>query len=297
MTSLEREPPQPVQSLDELFAIAHAMEDEAASRYAEIAQRMRREGDASLAEVFERLSAEERGHIESVTHWSERERGRAPDPALVRWRLPETFDDEGAATTDPRLLTAYRSLAMAVRNEERAFAFWSYVVAHATRPEIRRAAEAMALEELNHVAALRRERRRLYHIERSSAAQRGAAPAPEQLERRLADGLRALAASAEPDEAARLRPFEEEARRTAEELAREPIPVSGAARGRADPDDPVALSELLVDLYLEAAETGPDEEVRARAQSLAGRAIKRLAWLRADLPEIDRSRERTRPGG
>ena len=32
---------------------------------------------------------------------------------------------------DPRVLTAYRSLAMAVRNEERAFAFWTYVAAHA----------------------------------------------------------------------------------------------------------------------------------------------------------------------
>ena len=128
---------------------------------------MRHEGNPVLAEVFERLSVEEKGHVEGVMRWSESQRGTAPDPALIRWQLPETFDDEGISTTNPRLLSAYHALAIAVRNEERAFAFWTYVAAHAGTSEDWQAAEAMAHEELGHVAILRRERRRAFHAERS----------------------------------------------------------------------------------------------------------------------------------
>ena len=81
MSLLKSEPVGSVQSLEELFAIAAAMEQEAATRYAEIAARMRQEGDPALAEVFERLSADEQGHLDSVVHWSERTKGQAPDPA------------------------------------------------------------------------------------------------------------------------------------------------------------------------------------------------------------------------
>jgi rubrerythrin len=290
MSLLKTEPADSVKSLEELFAIAAAMEREAATRYAEIAMRMRQEGDPALAEVFERLSADERGHLDSVVHWSERAKGKAPDPALIRWELPETFDDEGAATAHPRLLSAYRTLSMAVRNEERAFAFWSYVAAHAEAPEIREAAEAMAHEELGHVAVLRRERRSAFHAER-----RQADAAPEDmdggtdlaaLERRLADLLEPLAAKAPPQEGARLREFAEEARRHAQELERSPIAMDPAEPSKGTLADPVVLAELLTDRYLEAGDTLRDEEALGRVQAMAGHAIARLAWLRADLPEL-----------
>src|SRR5690349_10411097 len=69
MPLLKDEPPDAVKSLEELFAIAFAMEHEAAARYAEIAERMRREGNPALAEVFERLSEDERGHVDNVVEW------------------------------------------------------------------------------------------------------------------------------------------------------------------------------------------------------------------------------------
>jgi rubrerythrin len=84
----------------------------------------------------------------------------------VRWELPQTFDDEGTGTASPGLVTPYRALSMAVRNEERAFTFWGYIAAHAESHEIGQAAESMAREELGHVALLRRERRRAYHQQR-----------------------------------------------------------------------------------------------------------------------------------
>ena len=91
MPLLRTEPPAPVRTLEELSAIAHAMEDEAATRYREIGGRMREEGSPALAEVFERLAAEEQGHLDLVVHWSEqqREKGARPgaDPMAVAGHL------------------------------------------------------------------------------------------------------------------------------------------------------------------------------------------------------------------
>ncbi|WP_262268342.1 ferritin family protein [Microvirga yunnanensis] len=292
MPLLKDEPPDAVRSLEELFAIAAAMEHEAATRYAEIAERMRREGNPKLADVFERLSADEQGHLDGVVHWSQKTKGHDPDPARIRWELPETFDDEGAATTDPKLLGAYRALSMAVRNEERAFAFWSYVAAHARVPEIQRAAETMAHEELGHVATLRRERRKAFHAERRPLGRRQADDDGGKdlaaLERRLADLLDPLATQASPQERERLEGFAAEARRNADELAQSLIAMPGDRSIAGPPDDPVALAELLTDRYLEAGDALRDEEALRRVQAMAGRAIARLAWLRSDLPELQK---------
>src|SRR5262245_8644317 len=163
---LKDEPAGTLHSLDELFALANAMEMEAADRYSELADEMTVQKREDLAAVFTQLAAAEREHVDSVTRWSRARRGKAPDPALVRWDAPETFDE--ATMTElkaSQLLTPYRALSMAVRNEERSFAFWSYVAAFAADPEIRSSAEAMAHEELEHVATLRKERRRAYHRE------------------------------------------------------------------------------------------------------------------------------------
>lgn len=293
MSLLKAEPSTSVKSLEELFAIAHAMEREAADRYSEISGRMKDAGNVELAAVFERLSADEQGHLEQVAHWSEQERGKAPDPALVRWKLPETFDDEGVSITDPHLLSAYRSLAMAVRNEERAFAFWSYVAAQAKDPEIQQAAEAMAHEELGHVATLRRERRRAFHSVRTRPGDESGSPAAEQdtasLERRLADLLDQRAAQALPAEQPRLKAFADEARRHALDLERTPIRISVGSHLPTLSDSPEALAELLSERYLEAVDNLRDEVELMRVQALAGRAVARLAWLRSDLPELEGS--------
>ena len=291
MSLLKSEPPAPVKTLEELFAIAHAMEHEAADRYAGIARRMSAQGNTALAAVFERLSADEKGHLDQIAHWSERVRGKAPDPTLIQWELPETFDDEGASAVDPQLLSAYRALAMAVRNEERAFAFWSYVAAQARKPEIQQAAEAMAREELGHVATLRRERRRAFHANRYGADGKKPSGSLVQdeasLERRLADLLEPLAVRASETGRIRLMSLVDEARWHATELESSPIDTPVGSILPVLPDRPIALAELLTERYLEAADTLQDERELVRVQMFAGRAVARLAWLRADLPELD----------
>src|SRR5512139_3028884 len=169
--SLKSEPAGTLHSLDELFALANAMEAEAAAKYADMAKEMRLQKRDELEAVFEELAAAERQHVDSVTRWSQSRRGKAPDPSLIRWEAPETLDTEASAEIkDSRLMTPYRALSMAVRNEERAFAFWSYVAAFTEDPEIRKAAETMAREELGHVSTLRKQRRLAYHRERDARA-------------------------------------------------------------------------------------------------------------------------------
>jgi rubrerythrin len=280
---LKSEPKGVLESLDELFALANAMEREAADRYAALADDMQRQDRGDLAAVFAQLAAAEREHVDSVTRWSQSRLGKPPDPALVRWEVPETFDSDTAAEIrDSRLMSPYRALSMAVRNEERAFAFWSYVAAYAEDSEITKAAEAMAREELGHVDTLRKQRRRAYHREHGGtrAGQQGDPPAvpvdAAALERRLATHLAALEGRVEGASANR-----------AHELLQETIRMSEQASGvgRLPPDleqsDAETIAEALADAYLEGAERADDPDRLEFLQTLAERAIARLAWLRA----------------
>jgi len=281
MALLKNEPVAPVGSLDELFAIAHLMETEAAERYSELAGRMRAQGNPKLAEVFERLAEEERGHGDAVMALSVRHTGSPPQHAAIRWDPPETMDMAGIDLTDARLLTAYRALSVAVRNEERAFAFWSYVAAQAEAAPVQEAAERMAHSELEHVAMLRRERRRAYHVERREKST-GGLPGTDTLERRLAEECERAAAEAPEQVAKQLRAIAAGANRTAAELAGVRLPMSPS--GTQAPAELYAnllpLAEILVDRYLEAADLAEDEGMVAKAQRFAEAAIRRLSWLR-----------------
>ena len=66
MTSLKAEPPGPVRSLDEFFAVAHAMESDAVARYCGTARLLRQQGADALANVFEELAQTERGHDDGL---------------------------------------------------------------------------------------------------------------------------------------------------------------------------------------------------------------------------------------
>ena len=282
---LKTAPPDAVRSLDELFAIAQAMEHEAAARYAQLAERVRAEGSPELAALFEQLASEEWGHEGSVQDWSRQRLGKAPDPAAIRWQLPETFDAETAEElASSRLINAYRVLSMAVRNEERAFALWSYIAAQAETAEIREAAERMAHEELEHVSLLRRARRNAYHAERDSRAPEPALTVgaliaqAAALERMLAAQLDRLADGLAGEDASRSRELAAQTRAMAETVAAL-TPEAARTPALAELSAP-ATAESLVETYLDIGDRSRDETVVASAQMLAREAIARLAWLR-----------------
>ena len=279
---LSAEPAGVLESLDELFALAHAMEQEAANKYDSLAGDMRGQGKDELAEVFTRLAAAEREHVDSVSQWSQSRRGKVPDPALVRWEAPEALAPEAAAEVKTsRLMTPYRALAMAVRNEERAFAFWSYLAAYSHDADIKKASEAMAKEELGHVATLRKERRRAYHQEHDRSGPDPPTPRPPHI---VAHGRAAAVGPQPPDLEQRL--SGPAAIRT-RDIRQQTIEMADAAAGLGsfpasmEQKDPLEIAEALVDGYLDGAERSSDAPHLERLQQLAERAISRLAWLRS----------------
>ena len=150
----------PVRTTGEVLAIADALERAAASRYAILSDCMRRLGHGDVAMIFEALAEEERSHVESVQKLSKAWHvERTAD--VTDWVLPDTFELEQAGQA--ALLTPYTALSIAVRGEERAFSFWTYVASETDSEEMRAKAELMAHQELIHAAKLRHERRRAYH--------------------------------------------------------------------------------------------------------------------------------------
>lgn len=221
-----------VNRAEDLFALSQAIEREAAERYGALAAAMAEEGNAPLAELFRRLEAAEAEHATGIGAWAAR-RGVSPARQLsFRWDSPEA-PPPGDAGRAPRA-TPYQALAMAVRNEERAFSFYAQVAAKTCDPDVQAYAERMAREELEHVALLRLERRRAYHQEREAIA--AALPAAGPPRAADADELRAYVRAVEQEATARLRAN------------------AAAARAAAEPD----LARLFRDLADEA-------EARARA--------------------------------
>jgi len=154
-------------SADDMLAVAHAMEREAAARYATLADCMRRVDQSETAELLEGLAAEERSHVDSVERLAQRSLQRSPDVSGASRTLPKTFTLEDEATAAV-LRSPYRTLSVAVRHEERAFAFWTYVAAQSADTALRNLAETFARQELIHAAKLRQARRRAFHAERSA---------------------------------------------------------------------------------------------------------------------------------
>ena len=282
MSRLEAEPFIAIRSLEELFAVAAAMEREAIDGYSELARRMHRENRPALAEVFEQLVAEETLHLGNVGHWSRRMTGKEPDPSALGQEPDATFDDEGAGTVAPELLSAYRAFSMAVRNEERAFAFWTYVAAQSASEELRQAAEQMAREELDHVARLRRERRLAFHQARAAAGDGEGWTLPA-LENRVAALL---------DEAARDEPgtgwakdmegLAAAARARAGRLTHAPLGETRLLKS-VRPEVAARLRpavELLLDCYLDLGERLPSQPGRDQAQAFAAELLDCLSLVR-----------------
>jgi rubrerythrin len=277
---LEREPPGPINSTAALLAIARGIEARAAARYRALAARMRDARRPELATLLDRLAREESRHAERLAAGSD-----GVPPTLL---IPEGADAEEA---DPARLTPYRVLSLAVRSEERAFAFYSHVAAAAESPDVRALAETLAREELAHAALLRRERRAAFRAEGLAGR-----PPPEPGAGSLAE-LWARAAAVEAEAAARHRVVaeallqagdggatrvraiaEEEAqaaRDCAERIGGVP-PDPGLPLAPADPRQPIAEA---IALYRDIADRAADPTVAAEAERLAAAAAARLQRL------------------
>jgi rubrerythrin len=298
MAILKREPSGRVTSADELLAIAHAMELEAGRRYREFSDHMRQQGEEQLACIFDFLARIEDRHAHEIDARARAVIGKTVDSTKVRWELPENFDEEEARS---HLLTPYSALAIAVRNEERAFAFFSYLAANADDDRLRRLAEESARDELEHAALLRRERRKAWRDENRARA--SASPETETIqsitellvqtatiERAAAAEHRALAASlAASGDLKNARLFETAAADeqsagddAAARLDRAPE-VPHSLRPARTTRDGLRILEDVFERYAHVSERAADELVLAEAQKLAERALRRLTYTKGSI--------------
>jgi rubrerythrin len=285
-----------VHSLPELSGLVRTLSAQAIELYQELGKRMADLGNERARAALSAIEGEQRRHAETLEHRIVPDLRGPPGP-VRRWTDLAIFDDEELAGT--RLATPYRVLSVAVRNEERAFSFWTYISAHARNPDVKAAAERLAREELAHVHWLRAARRRAYHegrqhptrgadrlrsltLEQFSAEAARTEASLAAAHRSIAERLRALGRP----EADTLERISEEEVAAAQALAREQA-VSGRSHDGADmPDDGAALLDLAVEriesaveAYLVVAETSRREEVVAAAQRLAEAALHRLVAL------------------
>jgi rubrerythrin len=294
MGILKRAPP-PLASAEELVAMACAMEREAARRYRNLAARMRLRDEERLAGIFDFFAGIEEKHALQIDQRYTAVTGRHIEPTEIRWEVPENFDDEEA---ESHLLTPYRALAVAVRNEERAFSFYSYVAAGSRDDRVRKIAEDLARDELTHAWLLRRERRKAYRAEAPDRQRHVADVLPGSLaelwiaaakaEWRAARYHRELAASLKPRDGAAAALFSDAALDEAACACEAAQHVGFELVPNTDVLSPTVAGGLLLleeafERYADIAERTRDEDVLRQAQSLAQRAVRRLSLLRGGL--------------
>ena len=280
-------PPGPVRSLAELYAIAFDFAQKAIQRYGALAARGG-EDFAPLRRVFAALVTREHERAKTLSADCLAACGRGPDTSDLRW-TPVDFVPaaELSEVGDSGLSTAYTAWALAVRQRQRAFVFWTYVVALAEDAAVRQTAEVLAREALVDGDLLRRERRLAWRRERTIAAEAaaltGATDPPESaalLERLLLRDMMTWAHGLDPTQRGQLLPLG--AAPLPEPLA--PADGEGTDAGAAEIEQvkrrALRRAEQLSNIYLDDADRAADQSSMELAQKLAAQSIMRLAGLR-----------------
>lgn len=282
-------PPAPVRNLNELYAIAFDQAKRAAQRYGTLAERID-ETLRPIGGVFNVLATRERDRADSLSAACLAACGKAPAPSDLRWAPIDLVPDaEIADVKDSSLATPYTAWALAVRHRQRAFVFWTYVIALAEDPLVRLTAEDLAREALSDGNLLRRERRLAWRAARKAAPDDAATadngPA-EPVSAALLESLLLkdiIAWSHGLPSAQRDYLLTMDRSRLPPQLLMPPEgggvdPASaeiGESRRRA-----LRRAEQLSNIYLDEADRARDQSSMELAQKLAAQSILRLAGLR-----------------
>ena len=281
-------PPAPVRSLGELYAIAFDLAEKAAQRYGALAERID-ENFWPVRGVFEVLAKRERDRCDSLSAACVAACGKRPDASDLRSTPIDLVPAaEIADIGDSSLSTPYMAWALAARHRQRAFVFWTYVIALAEDPLVRRAAEDLAREALSDGNLLRHERRLAWRAERKIGTEdvttddgmdeSGSAALLESL---LFKDM--MAWSQGLDAAQREQLFA---------LGPAPLPPpsltltgrNGTDAGYAEIEQvkrrALRRAEQLSNIYLDEADRAADQSSMELAQKLAAQSIMRLASLR-----------------
>ena len=283
-------PPAPVRSLNELYAIAFDLAEKAAQRYGALAGRIDDNDLWQVRCVFDVLATRERDRADHLSAACLAACGKRPDSSDLRWTPIDLVPAaEIADVKDSSLATSYTAWALAVRHRQRAFVFWTYVIALAEDPSVRRAAEELAREALSDGNLLRRERRIAWRAERKpapgDAATADSGPAEPAsaalLESLLLKDIIAWSHRLSPAQRDRLLTMDR-SRLPAQFLIPPDEGGVDPASGEIDEIRRRALrrAEQLSNIYLEEADRAGDQGSMELAQKLAAQSIMRLAGLR-----------------
>lgn len=278
-------PPVPVASLSELYAIAFDQARKATQRYGALATRPD-ERLMPVRAVFAVLSARERERCDSLSAACLAASGKRPDESDLRWApIDLVAATEIAEIGNSSLATPYTAWALATRHRQRAFVFWTYVIALAEDPQVRLTAENLAREALSDGNRWRRERRLAWRAERSKAAEQMAASdesaSAALLESLLLRDMIAWSQGLTPAQRDQLLAVDPS--RLPPHFLTPPDqagiePASGdfeTIKRRA-----LRRAEQLSNIYLDEADSADDQSSMELAQKLAAGSIMRLAGLR-----------------
>lgn len=149
----------PIQTLEDLLAHALALESEAVERYEEMAEQMEAHNNPELAELFHKMAAIERKHVDNVEQLAVDVELPRLAPWDYRWQTAESPESAPIGQSHYRL-TPYHALSLMIDCEERAQRFFEGVAQDQTNPVLRVAAGHMAAEERRHAELLRQWRNR-----------------------------------------------------------------------------------------------------------------------------------------
>lgn len=281
---LATEPPSPIRSISEFYAVAFFQAQRAFERYGKLAD----SADAAFEPVrcvFEVLSQREQERAQAIRHGCIAASGRAPDPTDLPWPPIDLVPlDELSDVENSLLSTAYGAWALGVRHRERAFVFWTYVAALTESTSVRKAAEDMAREALRDGNLLRRERRLAWRAERRKTSDDDSSMSTEPSSPALLESLllkdifRWSQQMPAPQRGHLL------------SLIGGPVGVEGS---KEDMDHAhsgtledlkrraIRRAEQLSSIYLDEADGATDQSHMELAQQMAARSISRLADLRA----------------
>jgi hypothetical protein len=240
--------------------------------------------------VFEVLATREHDRAASLSAACLAACDKRPDRYDLRWAPMDIVPAvEIGDVRDSSLSTPYTAWALAVRHRQRAFVFWTYIIALAEDPLVRRTAEDLAREALSDGNLLRRERRLAWRAERKIEAEDATAH----------DGIDESASAALLESlllkdmmtwSQRLDPAQREQFLT---LGTASLPQPSATPPGRNGDDDVEYGEIehikrralrraeqLSNIYLDEADHAADQSSMELAQKLAAQSIMRLAGLR-----------------
>lgn len=281
-------PPVPVAGLSELYAIAFDQAQKAAQQYGALAAQTD-ERLLPVRPVFEILARRERDRCDSLSAACLAACGKRPDASDLRWTPIDLVPAvEIADIGNSSLSTPYTAWALAARHRQRAFVFWTYIIALAKDPLVSQTAEGFAREALSDGNLWRRGRRLAWRTERKTAGSEAAAadgtdePASAALLESLL--LRDIIAWSHG-----LTPAQRDHVLTMERACLPPhflMPPDEVGVDSASGDieqikrRALRRAEQLSNLYLDEADSAHDQSSMELAQKLAAQSIMRLAGLR-----------------